>query len=435
MSRSRVWFRHAHEVMEPVSIMRRPAPRVLAAVLGLVGASPEAGALWEDRLELFIAQSVTSDDNVFRLSEGSDPRPLLGSDSTSDRYLTTSFGIGFDVPVSAQRFVGNFRGDAYRFGQFTELDYDGHEHQAFWLWKVGEHADGRLGHSEELVLTSLANLQSGIQSGTPNFLTAGETIFDATYNAAPRWRVRGGATKLRHTNSAPEYQISDVSIAGTKIAAAFVTTSGNEIGLGFQFDDGFLPNTQVINTPLLASVRVDNSYEQRRVAALFDQNMTERSRLSLQAGRVARSYRQLPQRNFEDWMLNGVYEWRPTDKFSLMAIVRRDISSDEQVNVGFVFVEGLALQPALRLTEKTSLTVYIERSDRDYLGDAALALATPAAPAVFSERVLVTRLEVSYAPSPPLRLGLVLRRDARNATAAYADYDAEIASFEVQFRF
>ena len=170
-----------------------------AGALLLVAAAPEARALWDDRLELFVAASATRDDNLFRLPEQSDPLPVLGTDSTADSYRTTSFGINVDVPVSAQRFVGTVAYDRFRFDEFTDLDHDGYTKNVFWLWSVGAHADGRLGYTEDRVLTALSNLQSGVQSSTPNFLTAAETLFTTTYNPATRWRVRGAVTTVELT--------------------------------------------------------------------------------------------------------------------------------------------------------------------------------------------------------------------------------------------
>jgi hypothetical protein len=45
-------------------------PTLSAAILLIGGLTPatDANALWGDRLELFVAEAVTHDDNVFRIS-------------------------------------------------------------------------------------------------------------------------------------------------------------------------------------------------------------------------------------------------------------------------------------------------------------------------------------------------------------------------------
>jgi len=52
----------------------------------------------------FVEETVTTDDNVFRISNQVDPLTAIGSPSRGDTYRTTSVGLSADVPVSLQRF-------------------------------------------------------------------------------------------------------------------------------------------------------------------------------------------------------------------------------------------------------------------------------------------------------------------------------------------
>ncbi|TMH82094.1 MAG: hypothetical protein E6H47_14420 [Betaproteobacteria bacterium] len=81
--------------------------RLGAAIIiaGVLVPATDAVALWDDKLELFASQTLTRDDNVFRISSLV-PAAVLGSSSKSDTYSTTSLGFNLDVPVSRQRFQG-----------------------------------------------------------------------------------------------------------------------------------------------------------------------------------------------------------------------------------------------------------------------------------------------------------------------------------------
>src|SRR6185503_18977709 len=59
-----------------------------------------AAALLNDRVEVFAAENVTYDNNVFRLSPSLDPRTTIGRDQRSDWVSTTSLGVNVDVPWS-----------------------------------------------------------------------------------------------------------------------------------------------------------------------------------------------------------------------------------------------------------------------------------------------------------------------------------------------
>lgn len=395
---------------------------------GVFAPTSAAVALWDDRLELFLSETVTSDDNVFRLSDDADPTAVLGSSSKSDTYFTTSFGLNLDVPVGRQRLQANLARNSTRYDQFTELDLkDGRDAKALWLWQVGDPLDGELGYTESRVLASLANVQSGIQSSTPNFLETDRRFFKATYKLAPRWQIGGEVSRLQQSNSAAERQLSDASVDDSDLTVSYVSRADNKLGLSVRVVDGSLPNEQPI-----AGILVDNSYRQQNLAAVLDWTLTGHSRLTARAGRTDRSYTQLPERDFEGFTYHVTYEWRPRAKFTLTAKAQRDISTTEEVNVGFVLAEGIALYPNLMLTEKINLTAAIELFDREYLGDPGLVLETVPPR---SERVRAAGLNISYQPVRPVTLQLAWRRETRSSNVEFGDYDVNIASLGVRVGF
>lgn len=397
-------------------------------VAGVLAPTTEAVALWDDRLELFVSETVTWDDNVFRLSNDSDPEDFLGSPSKGDTYFTTSFGFNLDVPVGRQRLVGSFALNRTRYDRFGELELDdGRNGRAMWVWQVGNQLSGELGYTESLTLASLANVQSGIQSSTPNFVELKRTFFNAAYRPAARWQIRGDVSRLEQSNSAAERRLSDASIDGAELTVSYVSRADNQLGLSARLADGSLPNGQPV-----ATVLVDNSYRQRNFAAVLDWTMTAHSRVTARAGRTTRSYTQLPQRDFEGWTYQASYEWKPRAKFVLTASAQRDISTTEEVNVGFVLAKGVALYPALRLTEKIDLTAALEQFDRDYLGDPGLVLGTVSPR---SERIRAAGLAVSYRPARPVTLNLTWRRETRSSAVDFGDYAANIASLGVRISF
>src|SRR5207245_5745858 len=89
-------------------------------------------ALWDDKLPLFAEAKLTRDDNIFRISKDLDP--------ATDTYRTTSLGFNLDAPVSRQRFQMGYTWNATRYDRFTDLDSDGHDARAIWLWPFGNDA-------------------------------------------------------------------------------------------------------------------------------------------------------------------------------------------------------------------------------------------------------------------------------------------------------
>src|SRR5205823_14554469 len=105
-----------------------PMVRFGAAIIaaGVLVPATDALALWDDKLELFAPQTLTRDDNVFRISSDL-PAAVLGLSSKGDTYSTTSLGFNLDVPVSRQRFQGGVTWNKTRYDRFIGLNWEGHQ--------------------------------------------------------------------------------------------------------------------------------------------------------------------------------------------------------------------------------------------------------------------------------------------------------------------
>lgn len=394
-------------------------------LIGGLTPATDANALWGDRLELFVAERVTHDDNVFRISSQSDPAAVLGSPSKRDTYHTTSFGINLDVPVSRQLFQGGLTLNNTNYNRFTVLNFDGHEGRAVWQWQAGNDLAGQLGYTETLALASLANSQAGILSGTPNSLKTQREFFNAAYLLTPRWQLRGEASSLKQTNGLPVFRVNDVVIDAGNFGVNYVTPLKNQVGLGVRVEEGRFPNRQVV-----AGSPFDNAYQQLNVDAVTDWTLTGRSRLSARAGRVSRRHEQVPQGDFEDWTFNAAYDWQPTGKLWLNALARREISPLDDAYSSFVLLTGIALNPTLRLTDKTNLTATLEYNEREYLSDPGLLLAQPR-----TDQVRTAALKASYRPLRSVTLEMNWRRESRSSTIAFGDYKYEIVSVSARLGF
>src|SRR5712692_7274833 len=223
-------------------------------VAGVLAPLADAAALFDGRLEPFVSETVTHDDNVFRLSSASDPRAVLGSSSKGDTSYVTSLGFNLDVPVSRQRLLAGVTLNDTRYHRFTVLNLAGHEGRAAWQWQVGDDLGGQLGYTESLTLASLANIQSGVQSSTPNTIKITNAYLNAAYKLTPRWQLRGEAGRLQQSNSVPERQVNDISVDSSDLTFSYVTPAADQIGLNMRVADASFPNRQFI-----AGIPFDNA--------------------------------------------------------------------------------------------------------------------------------------------------------------------------------
>ncbi|MGH6994470.1 MAG: outer membrane beta-barrel protein, partial [Stellaceae bacterium] len=306
---------------------------------------------------------------------------------------------------------------------FTDASFTGRDLHATWLWQLGDRLQGRLGHTETTALASFAF----IQARTPDVLDTRTTFWDANYGLAPRWRVQAGLSRLEQSNRDPAYRSSDIEITGGESTLSYVSRANNSLGLRVHAEDGRFPNLESVGTSL-----VDYAYRQAGADLVADWTLSGASHLGARIGQVSRRYAELPQRDFSGAIARAEYDWKPTGKLSLRAIVQRDISAYEDVRSNFVLVKGVTLRPSLRLSDKTELGASLESSVLDYLGDPGLAAAaTPGR----VDRVHAAGLSLSYRPTRAATLQLSLRRERRSSNVPLADYEAATAFASVRIAF
>ena len=372
--------------------------------VGLLMPTTKALALWDDKLQPFVEEKVTHEDNIFRISKDLDPATVIGSSSKGDTYRTTSLGFNLDVPVSRQRFQMGYTRNVTRYNRFTDLDSDSHDARAIWLWQFGNDASGQLGYTETSALASVAF----IQSRTPDRLKTQQAFFNAAYMVTPRWRLQAGVKGLDQTNSNPLRQIFDVNVLYTDVTVSYITPANTSVGLSARTEDGSFPNPGSF---------ADNAYRQDSVGVVADWTITGGSHVSARADRVSRRYAHVPQQNFDGNTARAEYDWKPTGKLSLAAVAQRDIYPYLDIGSSFVLVKGGTLRPTLSLTEKIDVSGTFDYSVRDYLGAPGLASGVTSNR---SDRVRSAAATVSYRPARALTVLISAQREGRSSNVVPA---------------
>jgi exopolysaccharide biosynthesis operon protein EpsL len=400
-----------------------------AAVVAAATVLPATGALalLNDSLELSVAETLSRDDNVFRLSSGLSPAAVLGAPSKADTFRTTTVGLKLDLPVSRQRLQAELALNDTRYDRFTVLNLWSHSGRALWLWQLSDRLAGQIGHSETLSLASLANVQGGVQSSTPNFLTTTRSFADASFKLTPRWQLKAAAARLEQANEVIQRRVNDIEIDSVEAMLSHVTPAGNQAGLNLRLDDARLAQRQ-----LVAGAPVDNAYRQHTAALVGEWILSDHSRVSGRAGWVSRGYREVPQRDHDGATFRLAYDWQPTAKLALNAAAYREISPIEEINVGFVLARGIALRPTYRLSEKLELSGILEHGVRDYRGEAerALGLLPPR-----TDKVRFAMFSAAWRPTRAVSFGISLRREARTSTAQFGDYSSNSVSVSARIAF
>lgn len=379
--------------------------------------------MWDDKLTPFVQEKVTRDDNVFRLSKNVDPVAAIGSTDAGDTYYTTSLGINLDAPVSRQRFQAGYTFNATRFKHFTDLDFNGHDGRAMWLWQLGNDLSGQIGYTDNLALAPFAYTQSS----TPDPLRTRQAFLNAAYLVTPRWRVQAGGGAFQQKNGDAALQSNDITITSGDANLAYVTPANTSLGLSVRVEEGRYPNrTFVPGSPF------DDSYRQASAGLIADWTVTGVSHLVARVSRLSRRYPNTPQVDFDGNTAVVEYDWKVTGKLSLTGVLRRDISPFPDIQSSFVLVRGGTVRPVLTVTEKIDVSGLLDYSIWEYLGDPGLVSGGAAGRV---DHVLTAAASLTYKPIRSISLQVSVQRESRASNVPTADYLANVASLTARVSF
>jgi exopolysaccharide biosynthesis operon protein EpsL len=334
--------------------------RMLALSLGLLSVTTPAMAFFDDQLQLFVNETVNSDSNVFRLSKNQDPRTVIGTSHKSDLYTTTSVGFSVDAPVSLQRFQFGYNFNRTHYHRFSDLDNDGHDGRAAWLWQVGDRLNGQWGYTESQRLASFLD----IQGTSANSVTIKRHFGNATYMLTPRWELQAGVAEETWKNSNPSFQENDVDLSNAETSISYVSPSKNRIGLSLRQQDADFRQPEFISgSPVV------NDYKHRSLGVVTDWNITAKSHLNLRVDHANRDFDQSSRQDYSGNTFRAAYDWKATGKFTLNVVAQRDINTIDDNTTNLVLAKGIALNPTLDLTDKIRLSASYDYSNREYLDD------------------------------------------------------------------
>jgi exopolysaccharide biosynthesis operon protein EpsL len=394
--------------------MRRAAA---AAAIALAVPAP-AWALFQDHLEIWAAENLTHDSNVFRISDRQSPT-VIGALKLSDTISTTHLGVTADFPISQQRLQASFDAFASRYRNFKDLDNDGHTARAQWMWGLMNKLNGTLGYSEAKGLASFAN----IQSRTPDRISTRQTWLTGVWQVNPSWRASGGIGAEQNKHSDLSRRLNDIEKTAADLGLAFVTPAETSIGLVARAETGRLPTATSIN-----GVAFDNNYRQYGSGATLAWVATGHSRFDGRAEWVRRTYEQATRRNYSGPIGRALYTWTPTGKLTIVGAATRDFGPADDVQSSFVLVKGSYIRPQWTLTDKITIQGNLEYNVSYYRADPLTGLSF-----VHHERLYGA--SITYRPLPKFLLSAGVNRDTRFSTLPLGDFDVTVAFIEGRIGF
>ena len=380
--------------------------------LGLLLAAPllaplPAAALFDDRVEVFAAENITYDSNVFRLSKSLDPETVLGTSHKDDWLSTTQLGASADVPYSLQRFQLSYAWLHNRYHRFDQLDYNGHAGRAAWLWSITPELTGDLGYTDTETLANFANL------GTTNkdLLRTKQGFINAVWFPVASWRLHAGGASVEQTHSDPVQRINDIETVTGVVGASYVTPQDDRLGVEGRFERGKSPHDDLLN--LSGTI---NGYHQDSVGVVGHWVASGHSTLDGRVDYVKRDYDQPTTADYSGPTARLAYTWAPTGKVTVVSSIYHDIGPIADVqSANFVLVTGASIKPTWAVTDKVSIGGDAEYNKWDYRGNLLTGLN-------YTHWTRTFGANIAWQVTQRIRFGASYQYEMRTSTLPLSDY-------------
>ena len=421
--------------------MTLPFSRVLLApaVAAVVFASCVAFADEGDAFNFFVGQTITYDDNLFRISDSVDDKGLqdqIGGTRRSDTVSTAYAGVTFDKLLSRQKLHADLSYNINRYSRFSALDYNGLRANANWGWQLGNYLKGILSYERNRKLIDFGSLSSNERGSVRDINTYDRLYASADWWFHPAYSVGAGYSHVNSSYSSVRRQASEYDADAVELNAKFQPKTGNLIGMSLRQTKGNYPNRQP--APLTGAVlaTVDNSFDQTDSEVNGDWRLTGQSRVLGRLGYTTRKHDQVQQRDFSGITGRLTYNWALEGKTNINFTLRREIGAVDDIDAAYVLTNGITLNPVWYPTSKVSLSAKYDWSKRRYEGDPfGLLGSNLVGLSVRKDNVNTVSVSGAYLPLRNLQLSLTLQRERRTSSRELADYKDSLASLSAQFSF
>lgn len=406
-----------------------PRYSLLAASLAAAVVAMPAAAFWNDRFQPFVGQTSTWDSNVFRLSRDFDVNAATGSSSRGDRFGVTSIGATLDVPYSLQRFQAGYTWFATRYHRFDQLDFNGHNARANWLWAVTPQLTGDIGASESVALANFAIFQ-GTQR---DLVTSREGHANATWAWTPALEIYGGVSRNERRHDQEARRVNDLDASAVEGRISYVSGAENRLGVSVRREEGKSPEQL-----LLGAVPFDNKYTQDSVGLVGRWQWSGASRLDGRVDYVKRDYARFDERDYQGPSFRLTHTLVPTGKLTFTTAIYREIAPLDEVQTSFVLVKGVSFRPRWDATAKIAVLGNFEWARWDYRSTLPLVPGTvfpTTLPEGYHHRVRTAGVSVAWRPYDKVLLQAGFSRETRTSTLDFADYDVNLFTIEGRVSF
>ncbi|MEW6514334.1 MAG: XrtB/PEP-CTERM-associated polysaccharide biosynthesis outer membrane protein EpsL [Pseudomonadota bacterium] len=376
-----------------------------------------------DVFNVSVSQTLTHDDNLFRLPAGVSPSTGGGSTSRSDTISQTGVRLTADKPVGRQVLHAAIGMTNVRYDRHRQLDGELTNYSASWDWTLGHLWTGALSWSRAQTIPGFSDYRAPVR----DIVTTDAAAARAVLRLHPDWRLTFGAGSSQAAHSASVNAVGDSRVDSAETGVRYVPGTGKEFGLRLRHAEGSYPNRQQVGASL-----IDNGYREDGLDFDVIWQFSGASNFQGAIGQTRRSHNDVPGRDFSGTTGRLNWNWLPTGQTSFGFGARREIGAQDDLVATYTVTDAITVSAGWQPTAKLSFSATGELKQRDQQGDPASFVG--GAPNRRDDDRIVS-LGVGYAAMRDLRLSLSLREERRESNLTTSSYRTRQLALAATFAF
>jgi exopolysaccharide biosynthesis operon protein EpsL len=330
-----------------------PRSRYLALVIGaLSAAAPVLAADREPGFHAYAGLGWGHDDNLLRVPDNLPPF----ENTRGDSWIQTDAGFFFDNIYSRQRLIAVAKLSYVRFDHFDQLNYNGRDLQATWLWQLGHYFDGRIATTYTRTLAPYTDFYSNQR----NLRTEHHHVFEGNWHLHPNWQARVGYFKDKFDYDLQSQRFNIRTENTTELEGDYTPGSGSTVGLVLRRIRGTYPFGRPVGFFI-----VNSDFKQDELKARVNWVLTGTTTINALAGYARRDQ---PSFGGSTSGVNGKITalYDPHGKMSYSVSVWRDFAPLESTLVSYTRNKGVGLGAAYAATAKLKVDASAVYERREY---------------------------------------------------------------------
>jgi exopolysaccharide biosynthesis operon protein EpsL len=308
---------------------------------------PAVAALRDRPVMARVGGSLSYDSNLFR-----------SPDARSERYATAYAGLNIDKAYAQQRIRLDITETAYRYDNFSYLDFDALNYLGAWDWQLGPRIGGTLSATR---VQSLADYSEFRRPGELNVRTTENFAAGADAWLFGGWHATGALSRVQNRYSVPFPQEGSYQADGREAGVRWVARSANWVAFNLRVLDG-----RYVDRPLDPVAQLDDGFRRTETEALASWRLTGKSSFDGRAAWIDYRSDNFSARDFSGLAARLRYLWQTSARLGLNLGFAREIEPWADPAASYRIDQRLSLGAAWQPAARATLRLEARRGETDF---------------------------------------------------------------------